>query len=149
VCENNGFAEFTPRSAHTVIERVSDVVAPYGFPRETVDGSDPGAVWEAFGALLGRARAGEGPMLLECLTQRRRGHYEGDAERYRDRAREDAQWRRRDPVARLAERGLLDEREVEELRRQADEEVERAVAFARDSPLPEPQLAAELVYAGG
>ena len=40
VCENNGFAEFTPRSAHTVIERVSDVVAPYGFERQTVDGDD-------------------------------------------------------------------------------------------------------------
>ena len=51
VCENNGFAEFTPRSAHTVVERVSDVVAPYGLERETVDGNDVGAVWDAFGAL--------------------------------------------------------------------------------------------------
>ena len=60
VCENNGFAEFTPRSAHTVVERVSDVVAPYGFPRETVDGNDLHAVREAFGRFLrrrGRARA--------------------------------------------------------------------------------------------
>src|SRR5215471_11253964 len=52
VCENNGFAEFTPRSAHTVVERVGDVVAPYGFPRETVDGGDPPAVYEAFGDFL-------------------------------------------------------------------------------------------------
>ncbi len=103
VCENNGFAEFTPRSAHTVVERVSDVVAPYGVARETVDGGDAEAVWEAFARFLGDAREGHGPMLLECLTHRRRGHYEGDAERYRDRA-EEAQWRRHDPVARLAER---------------------------------------------
>ena len=44
VCENNGFAEFTPRSAHTNVERVSDVVAPYGLERETVDGNDVAAV---------------------------------------------------------------------------------------------------------
>jgi pyruvate dehydrogenase E1 component alpha subunit len=149
VCENNGFAEFTPRSAHTPVERVSDVVAPYGFARETVDGGDAEAVWEAFGAFLTRGRNREGPMLLECLTHRRRGHYEGDAERYRDRAAEDEEWRRRDPVARLAERRRLDDPEVEELRTRAVEEVERAVEFARASPFPDPQLAAELVYAGG
>ena len=51
VCENNGFAEFTPRSAHTVVERVSDVVAPYGLERATVDGNDVSGVWEAFGRL--------------------------------------------------------------------------------------------------
>ena len=57
ICENNGFAEFTPRSAHTVVERVSDVVAPYGIERETVDGNDVVAVWEAFERyLLRRAR---------------------------------------------------------------------------------------------
>ncbi len=147
VCENNGFAEFTPRSAHTVIERVSDVVAPYGFARETVDGSDPAAVWEGFGAFLARARAGEGPMLLECLTQRRRGHYEGDAERYRDAGAEEEEWRRRDPVARLAESRGFDEREVERLRARAAEQVERAVEFARASAIPGPDLAAGLVYA--
>ena len=59
VCENNGFAEFTPRSAHTVVERVSDVVAPYGIERETVDGKDAAAVHEAFRRFLEKARAGE------------------------------------------------------------------------------------------
>ena len=57
VCENNGFAEFTPRSAHTNVERVSDVVAPYGLERETVDGNDVVAVCEAFGRFLAAARA--------------------------------------------------------------------------------------------
>src|SRR5437764_8787014 len=56
VCENNGFAEFTPRSAHTVIERVSDVVAPYGFERTTVDGGDAIAVYDAFAAFAQEAR---------------------------------------------------------------------------------------------
>ena len=87
VCENNGFAEFTPRSAHTVVERVSDVVAPYGFPRETVDGNDLHAVHEAFGRFLAQARGGEGPFLLECLTHRLGGHYEGDPQHYRAGAR--------------------------------------------------------------
>jgi pyruvate dehydrogenase E1 component alpha subunit len=146
VCENNGFAEFTPRSAHTVIERVSDVVAPYGFARETVDGSDAEAVWEAFAQFLSGARDGQGPMLLECLTHRRRGHYEGDAERYRERL-EDEEWRRRDPVARLAQDRRFGEREVERLRRSAAEQVDRAVEFARASAFPDLKLAPELVYA--
>jgi pyruvate dehydrogenase E1 component alpha subunit len=92
VCENNGFAEFTPRSAHTVVERVSDVVAPYELERATVDGSDAGAVHDAFAAFLARARTGEGPFLLECLTQRLRAHYEGDHRRAAD---------ARDPLADL------------------------------------------------
>ena len=84
VCENNGFAEFTPRSAHTKVERVSDVVAPYELERETVDGNDVGAVFEAFGRFLATARGGKGPFLLECLTHRLRGHYEGDPSKYRE-----------------------------------------------------------------
>lgn len=155
VCENNGFAEFTSRAEHSVVERVSDVVAPYRFARETVEGSDAAAVWEAFGGFLARARSGEGPMLLECLTYRRRGHYEGDQQAYRDPAAE-AEWERRDPVARFqavaVERGWLGAPEagaeaVAALERAALEEVEEAVRFARASPYPEPSLAGELVYA--
>jgi pyruvate dehydrogenase E1 component alpha subunit len=150
VCENNGFAEFTPRSAHTVVERVSDAVAPYGFARETVDGGDAVAVWEAFARFLGEARRGRGPMLLECLTHRRRGHYEGDAEQYRDPVQEQ-EWGRLDPVARLRERALgegwLDEARAEELERDAAASVQGAVEFARASPFPDPALADELVYA--
>ena len=61
VCENNGFAEFTPRSAHTVVERVTDVVAPYGFPRKTVDGNDVHAVRNAFARFLAEARRARAP----------------------------------------------------------------------------------------
>jgi acetoin:2,6-dichlorophenolindophenol oxidoreductase subunit alpha len=150
VCENNGFAEFTPRSAHTPIERVTDVVAAYGFERQTVDGGDPGAVWEAFGEFLAVAREGRGPLLLECLTHRRRGHYEGDAERYRDPMAEE-QWRRADPIARLAERALaagwIEPAGVVALEAAALAAVGEAVQFARASPFPEPELSAELVYA--
>ena len=150
VCENNGFAEFTPRSAHTPVERVSDVVAPYGFERHTLDGGDATAVWDAFEAVLSTVRGGAGPVLLECLTHRRRGHYEGDAEAYRDPVAEE-EWRRRDPIPRLNERaigeGWLDEPAAEEMSSRAGAAVEAAVQFARGSPFPDRRLAEGLVYA--
>ena len=143
VCENNGFAEFTPRSAHTVVERVSDVVAPYGLERETVDGNDAVAVRDAFARFLAAARKGEGPFLLECLTHRLRGHYEGDPERYREALAAD-EWQQLDPIVRLERRLDLDGAELE---REARREVDEAVRFARESPYPSPELAKELVYA--
>ena len=145
VCENNGFAEFTSRDEHSTIERVSDVVAPYGFERSTVEGSDPVAVWEAFGRMLESARGGAGPFLLECLTYRRRGHYEGDQQKYRDAAAEE-EWLARDPIARFTKR-LDDDIVAAEIEREAALEVDAAVAFARDSPFPDPSIASELVYA--
>ena len=105
VCENNGFAEFTPRSAHTNVERVSDVVAPYEVERDTVDGNDVVAVWGAFGRYLEAARAGGGPFLLECLTHRLRGHYEGDPGTYRE-ALADADWQEKDPILRFQRHGI-------------------------------------------
>jgi pyruvate dehydrogenase E1 component alpha subunit len=150
VCENNGFAEFTPRSAHTNVERVSDVVAPYGLERETVDGNDVVAVRDAFGSFLAQARGGEGPFLLECLTHRLRGHYEGDPQRYREALAAD-EWQRLDPILRLQRRGLeegwLDEDEPDRLEQEARGAVEEAVTFARESPFPAAGLTAELVYA--
>ena len=107
VCENNGFAEFTPRSAHTNVERVSDVVAPYGLERETVDGNDVVAVRDAFAQFLATARGGGGPMLLECLTHRLRGHYEGDPDRYRAAVAAE-EWQELDPIRRLERRGVAE-----------------------------------------
>ncbi len=150
VCENNGFAEFTARTEHTPVERVSELVAPYGFDTETVDGSDAGEVWESFGRFLRAARSGAGPFLLECLTYRHRGHYEGDAQQYRDPVAEE-EWDAKDPIARLKRhaiaQGWLDDGAAAELARQARAAVEDALQFARASPFPEPALARELVYA--
>jgi pyruvate dehydrogenase E1 component alpha subunit len=154
VCENNGFAEFTPRSAHTKVERVCDVVAPYDFERQTVDGGDVQALWSAFGEYLEAARGGRGgsrgPFLLECLTHRRRGHYEGDSQTYRDPLAE-AEWARLDPIARLQAQALqggwLDDDGAGALEHDARAEVERAVEFGRASPPLEPEVAAGLVYA--
>ncbi len=152
VCENNGFAEFTPRSAHTVVERVSDVVAPYGLERGTVDGNDVPAVWDAFGRYLASARTGGGPFLLECLTHRVRGHYEGDPGRYRE-ALAEAEWKEKDPILRLELHGLAEgwfgEDELRAIAGTAADEVEGAVHFGRESPFPPPDLVESMVYADG
>ena len=150
VCENNGFAEFTPRSAHTNVERVSDVVAPYGLGRETVDGNDIVAVRDAFARFLAATRGGDGPMLLECLTHRLRGHYEGDPQRYRE-ALAAEEWQRLDPILRLQRRGTeegwLDADAPVPLEQEARHEVDDAVRLARESHFPAPSLTSELVYA--
>jgi TPP-dependent pyruvate/acetoin dehydrogenase alpha subunit len=153
VCENNGMAEFTSREEHSTIELVSNVVAPYGFDRGTVNGSDVPAVYEAFGSFLEAARGGQGPFLLECLTYRRRGHYEGDQQKYRDPAAEQ-EWVQRDPIAQLTRRaieeGWIDsDGAAAEIEREAAEEIEQAVAFARESSFPDPAITAGLVYATG
>jgi TPP-dependent pyruvate/acetoin dehydrogenase alpha subunit len=123
VCENNGFAEFTPRSAHTNVERVSDAVAPHEVERATVDGVDVAAIRDAFAGFLAEARGGSGPFLLECLTHRLRGHYEGDHRRTPEAPD-------RDPIVRLDPEGAFDTAPVAA-------EIERAVEFARASPFPE------------
>ena len=150
VCENNGMAEFTSREEHSTIEWVSDVVAPYGFERTTVNGSDVPTVYDAFGEFLAQARAGQGPMLLECVTYRRRGHYEGDPEKYRDPVAEQ-EWAERDPVAQLTAQaiaeGWIAPEEAGSIEAEAGAEIEDAVRFGRDSQFPEPGLSAELVYA--
>jgi pyruvate dehydrogenase E1 component alpha subunit len=152
VCENNGFAEFTPRSAHTVVERVSDVVAPYGVERSTVDGNDVLAVWEAFGGYLALARAGRGPFLLECLVQRLRGHYEGDPGKYRE-AIAAADWQEKDPILRLQRhavaQGWLAESALAGIEAEAAAAVQAAVRFGRESPFPPRGLIEHMVYADG
>jgi TPP-dependent pyruvate/acetoin dehydrogenase alpha subunit len=152
VCENNGFAEFTPRSAHTTVERVSDVVAPYELERETVDGNDVVAVWHAFGRYLDTARTGRGPFLLECLTHRLRGHYEGDPGAYRE-ALAAADWQEKDPLVRFQrhgiEQGWFDADALPAVELAAAEAVEQAVTFGRESPFPPVDLIESMVYADG
>jgi TPP-dependent pyruvate/acetoin dehydrogenase alpha subunit len=152
VCENNGFAEFTPRSAHTKVERVCDVVAPYELARETVDGNDVVATWEASGRFLASARTGAGPFLLECLTHRLRGHYEGDPDKYRA-AVAAAEWQERDPIPRFQHRGSAEgwfgDDAVARVQADAAQEVEAAVQLARESGFPPAGLIEHMVYAAG
>ena len=152
VCENNGFAEFTPRLAHTNVERVSDVVAPYEIERDTVDGNDVVATWNAFGRYLASARAGAGPFLLECLTHRLRGHYEGDPGTYRE-ALAAVDWQEKDPILRLQRHGIAQRWFADEalpaIESEAADAVEQAVRFGRESPFPPVDLIEGLVYADG
>ena len=100
VCENNGYAEFSPLSAHTKVERLSRHAETYGIPAVTVDGNDTYAVRSAAAEAVAHVRSGEGPAFLECLTYRLRGHYEGDPGKYRD-SDELQEWREKDPIRRF------------------------------------------------
>jgi TPP-dependent pyruvate/acetoin dehydrogenase alpha subunit len=159
VCENNGYAEFTPLSAHTVIERLAVHAEKYGIPTATVDGNDVLAVRAAAAEAVARARAGAGPAFLECLTYRLSGHYVGDPQRYRE-AAELEEWRARDPIRRfteyLAQEGLLagdgaadgaDRIDAAAVECAARARVEEAVRFALASPWPEPGEVATQVFA--
>ncbi len=106
VCENNGYAEFSPLSAHTRVERLARHAETYGIPAVTVDGNDAAAVLAAVREGVARARSGGGPTFIEALTYRLRGHYEGDPGKYRELS-ELADWKQRDPIARfVADQGL-------------------------------------------
>jgi TPP-dependent pyruvate/acetoin dehydrogenase alpha subunit len=100
VCENNQYAELTPVRVH-LRAPVHRLAGPHGVSGVLVDGNDALAVRDAAATAVARARAGDGPALLECTTYRWSGHYVGDPERYRSKE-EVADWRARDPIARLA-----------------------------------------------
>jgi TPP-dependent pyruvate/acetoin dehydrogenase alpha subunit len=151
VCENNGVAEFTPRSAHTRVESVCDVVAPYGFERRIVEGSDVAALYSTAGEFVEQARAGTGPLLMECRTHRFRGHYEGDQQAYRE-ALEKSEEAELDPIVGLERLSVakqwLRKADARAIEAAARAEVEDAVTFGRDSPPPTEAEAARYVYAG-
>jgi pyruvate/2-oxoglutarate/acetoin dehydrogenase E1 component/TPP-dependent pyruvate/acetoin dehydrogenase alpha subunit len=141
VIENNQYGEFTPLNRHTRVTRLSDRAAAYGIPGVTVDGNDVWAVYQATLEAAARARRGEGPTLLECLTYRWHGHMEGESVDYRP-AEEIAAWKDRCPIASweraLVEGGLLTEEAGQGLRQGATERVSVAFAQAVDSPDPGP-----------
>jgi acetoin:2,6-dichlorophenolindophenol oxidoreductase subunit alpha len=150
VCENNGYAEFTPRSAHTLVKNVSDHGQPYGMASCIVDGNDVLAVLDAAREAVARARAGEGPTIVECLTYRLRGHYVGDPQAYRT-ADEITEWRERDPIRRfvriLVDRQLAMPADIETAEASAVASVDDAVRFMTESPWPAPETVANFVYA--
>lgn len=96
VIENNLYGEFTPLSRHASVQQLSDRAAAYGMPGVTVDGNDTWAVYQATREAVERARQGDGPTLLECLTYRWHGHMEGEDADYRDPAEIEA-WKQKCP----------------------------------------------------
>jgi acetoin:2,6-dichlorophenolindophenol oxidoreductase subunit alpha len=140
ICENNGYAEFTPLSAHTKVERLAQHAKTYAISATTVDGNDLFAVRDATAKAVTACRAGKGPAFIECLTHRMRGHYEGDPAKYRELS-ELAEWKKKDPIARAArvlmQENLLKDKDLEAIEHQARGMVEKAAAFALSSPWPE------------
>ena len=141
VCENNGYAQSTPVEYAVPIANISDRAAAYAMPGVTVDGQDVLAVWEAAGVAVGRARAGEGPSLIECKTYRYYGHHQGDDTlRYRT-AEEESAARARDCILGFRElmraTGWLTQEELDAIDARNRKKLDEAVAFAETSPLPD------------
>jgi TPP-dependent pyruvate/acetoin dehydrogenase alpha subunit len=139
LCENNRYAYSTPIELQMAVEDVADRAAGYGMRGAVCSGNDLHAVLEAVHKGLARARAGQGPTLLECKTYRFRGHSEHDPARYRS-DEELAEWRARDPIQRwevfLGARG----HDVAKLRARLEAEldgiIDDAVTWAENSPYP-------------
>lgn len=141
VAENNRYAEFTKQSRHQNIESVAERAAAYGIPGIVVDGNDIFAVHEAAGEAVLYAREGKGPTLVECMTYRVKGHFVGDPEAYRS-PEEVAKWRtdEMDPIRRfekrLLEMNYLSDAAAKDIFAAVRQEIDDAVRFAEDSPLP-------------
>jgi TPP-dependent pyruvate/acetoin dehydrogenase alpha subunit len=139
VCQNNGYGEHTRYELATSARRISDRAAAYQMPGVTVDGNDPLAVYKAARAAVIRAREGDGPTLIEAMTFRFHGHVFGDADAYMAPGEKEAAMAR-DPVPRyrawLVEGGVADS-ELAALEAAIEREIDEAVAYALDSPLPD------------
>ena len=152
VCENNGYGEYTPQANHQAIVDVADRAAGYGMPGVIVDGMDAVAVYEAAGEAIERARNGEGPTLLECKTYRYYDHVgvRGMGMNYRT-DEEVEYWKGRDAInmmeARLAEQGILSEKDAAAIHEEVTKQVQAGVEFAESSPMPTPESLLEDVYA--
>jgi len=152
VCENNLYAMGTSQSTAMNIQDISGRAAGYGIPGLSVNGNDVIAVREAAEEAIKKARAGDGPTLIECKTYRHKGHSRVDPARYRPK-QEVEDWLARDPIQlsrkRLLQMNALTEDEIRKIEEEVSAEVEEAVRFALQSPLPAPEEALTDVYAAG
>ena len=152
VCENNGWASAVPSSYGLSVEDVAVRSISYSIPGVTVDGDDVIAVHEAAQQAVRRARAGEGPTLLECKTHRWRGHSEARGNPADPRPQEaiDA-GPAHDPIAefarRLNEQGIVNAATLQQIHQEVESAVEEAIEFAKNSPLPRPEDALSDVFA--
>jgi len=150
LCENNLYAASTSISKVILLEKISERAKAYGIPGVTVDGNDVLAVYEATEEAVARARKGIGPTLIECLTYRHGGHSRSDPGTYRPK-NEVEEWLKKDPIpwfrSKLVEMGTLTEKEAVDIEKEISEEIERAVKFAKESHMPQPEEALEDIYA--
>jgi TPP-dependent pyruvate/acetoin dehydrogenase alpha subunit len=149
ILENNQFAYSTPNELEFAVDPV-ERAHTYGFPGVTVDGNDVEAVFEASRVAADRARSGGGPTLIECRTMRMHGHGAHDDMSYVPKEMFE-EWSQRDPIDRYAERlesehGFSSD-EIEEIRSEVKSYIDECAKKALDSPMPDPQLATDGVFA--
>lgn len=143
VVENNQWASTTPQSAACSLEDLYQRAAGYNMPGIAVDANDVLAVRAAAGEAVARARAGEGPSMIENKTYRVRGHFEGDPQKYRAQA-EILTWQEsNDPVRRFEEHlvkaRILTKKKSRVIWDEVKAELDAAIEFARNSPFPKPE----------
>jgi len=150
ICENNFYAYSVPFEKAMAIEDVADRAQGYGFEGVAINGNDVLAVYQATQGAVRRARAGEGPTLIECKTYRWHGHSEHDKAFYRS-DEELAMWKSRDPLPvfakYLGDRNVLTDEKLQEIELRVKGVVDAAVRFAESSPDPEPGEAVTDLYA--
>jgi TPP-dependent pyruvate/acetoin dehydrogenase alpha subunit len=152
ILENNLWAYSTPVRRQVPIENLADRAKAYGISSYIVDGNDVVAMYATTQEAVDRARAGEGPILIEAKTFRRRGHAQHDPAEYVPKEQRE-HWEKRDPIARhekfLLEEKLLDAKSKKELESKIDALLEKDREFAENSPMPPPELAEQGVYCTG
>jgi len=149
LCNNNQYAYSTPLELQMACANVADRGPAYGIPAEIVDGNDVFAVHEATVRAAAHARSGRGPCLLECKTFRMTGHSAHDAAHYVPKELFE-EWGKLDPITRaerrMIEQGWAAQGDIDELHAEVRAEVDDAVAWAEQSPFPDPDTLEEGVY---
>ncbi len=149
ICNNNQYAYSTPLHMQMACANVADRGAAYNMPSEIVDGNDAFAVWEATQRAVAHARAGLGPYMLECKTFRMTGHSAHDAAHYVPKEMFE-EWSKLDPIVRLEKRmleeGWATRDDLDAAQAAVKAEVDDAVAFADQSPWPDPAALLDGVY---
>ncbi len=151
VCENNRYSANTSIKLTCIKENpAADRAECYGIPSEVVDGNDVLAVNEAATRAIARARAGEGPTILELKTYRHGGHSRNDACGYRPDAEEDFWIKQNDPVTRfravILEHGVITEEELQKVEAEVEAEIDDAVEYAKTAKLPDDESALHHVF---
>lgn len=150
VIEDNSWGISVPKSASTAVPRNDVRAAAYGIPGIYVPGNDPLAIWDVAGTAIARARAGEGPSLLEVETFRLAGHFMGDAEGYRPKGEKEALFAA-DPIPKMRARLIAEfgfsADELDAVEAEAAAKVAEAIRLARDSADPRPEDALTAVFA--
>ncbi len=152
VCENNLYMEYTPISSVTAVPQpAADRASAYGLERILIDGNDADVVYRTAQTAYAKARAGQGPSLIECLTYRHSGHSRADPATYRPKG-ELEKWKERDPVVLYRERLKqfgVDEKAIVGIETDVRKVVDAATEACKASPMPPLDILTTDVYADG